>query len=128
MFVALSSIHKTVRQKGPLPKLSKVINRHSVLTSINKMFKDWKLHVYLGSQASQIRACFDEFSQGDITFKDLQSTETLQKLHKECHIQQCPPNSHMQMKEIYNEGSSKTNPNILKLFFSNWRMKAVFIG
>lgn len=30
------------------------------------MFRDWKLHVYLGNQASQIRTHSDEFSQSDI--------------------------------------------------------------
>lgn len=55
------------------------------------MFKDWKLHVYLGSQASQIRACFDEFSQGDITFKDLQSYRDFAKIAQRMSYSAMPP-------------------------------------
>lgn len=77
VLVALSSIHDTAWQKRPLLKLSKVINRHCSY-SINKMFKDWKLHIYLGNQTSQIRTHFDGLSpQGDI--KDLHSCRDLSK-------------------------------------------------
>lgn len=57
------------------------------------MFKDWKLHVYLGNQASQIRTHFDEFPQGEI--KDLHSYRDFSKTTQRILFSPIPQNSYV---------------------------------